>query len=133
MQSPTKPFALDRIAIALSGLCLLHCLSIPFALLLGPTLGTWLLNTETSTHWLLLAFAAPISMWALHQGFAKHRSVLTLAMGYAGLVFMLLGALHTFGETTETWLTVIGVVVLMAAHIRNTLASVRGVPHESSV
>ncbi len=109
-------------AIFLSSLCLLHCLAIPFALLLGPVLSPWLTSTETQVHWGLLALAAPISVFALGNGFRRHRSHLTLWLGLVGLGFMLLAVTHLLGEQWEIALTVVGVIMVLIAHIRNTLA-----------
>ncbi len=112
---------LDRSAIALSGLCLLHCLALPFALLLGPLLGTWLSESETQVHWVLLGLAIPISGVALWRGFARHRNMLTMLLGTSGLVLMFLGASHLLGESLEIGLTVTGVSILLIAHVRNMM------------
>ena len=116
---------LDRAAVFLSSLCLLHCLAIPFALLLGPLSAQWLVNSETPVHWLLLAMALPISMIALWRGFRRHRSVLTMSLGVTGLLLMFLGVSHVFGESWEVVLTVIGVTGLLIAHVRNMLGQHR--------
>lgn len=118
-----KRTALDRFAIFLSGLCLLHCLAIPFAALLGPALGHWLLDTETDVHWWLLALAVPISLWALGRGYVNHHNRLTLGLGIAGLGCMFLGVSHWAGEDFEVVLTAVGVVAVMIAHIRNAFAN----------
>lgn len=110
---------LDRAAVFLSGLCLLHCLAIPFALLLGPVLSQWLVSSETQTHWLLLALALPISMIALWRGYLRHHDMLTVMLGMVGLLLMFIGVAHLLGETWEITLTVIGVTALLVAHLRN--------------
>ncbi len=110
---------LDRAAVFLSGLCLLHCLAVPFALLLGSFLGEWLINSETRVHWLLLGLALPISAVALWRGYLRHHSALTVALGCGGLLLMLLGVAHLFGESWEIPLTLVGVTALLFAHIRN--------------
>lgn len=112
---------LDRAAVFLSGLCLLHCLAIPFALVLGPIASGWLTSNETQVHWILLALALPISVIALWRGFRRHRSLLTLVLGMLGLLFMFIGVSHFFGEAWEIALTVIGVSALLIAHVRNML------------
>ena len=120
--SPPKPpsnTGLDRAAVFLSGLCLLHCLAIPFALVFGPYLGQWLTDSETQTHWVLLATAIPISFVALWRGYQKHHNRLTLSLGGVGLVLMFIGVSHIFGESFEIALTVVGVSMLLVAHIRN--------------
>ena len=125
-----KDKQLDRVAIFLSGLCLVHCLALPIALLLGSVFGVWLEATETHTHWILFGLAAPVSIWALSRGDREQRSLLTLSLGLGGLVLMLVGVSHLFGHEWEIALTVIGVSGVLVAHIRNTLA--RGHKHQSS-
>ncbi len=122
-QTPAlKDRHLDRIAIFLSGLCLVHCLAVPVALLLGSVFSEWLDATETHVHWILLGLAAPVSLWAFARGYREHSSTLTLVAGLGGLFLMLLGVSHIFGETWEIALTVIGVSAVLYAHVRNTLA-----------
>ena len=72
---------LDKAAVFLSGLCLLHCLAVPASLLLGPLLGNWLESTETEVHWILLGLALPISVLALQRGYKRHHKVATLWLG----------------------------------------------------
>ncbi|XOV83967.1 MAG: MerC domain-containing protein [bacterium] len=115
----TTTNSLDRVAVFLSGLCLLHCLAIPFAVLLGPLMSSWLNHSETHVHWLLLLLAIPVSALALWRGFQRHSSALTLTMGASGLLLMFIAVTHWFGEHLEVALTVIGVTLLMFAHIRN--------------
>ena len=117
-----KTRALDRFAIFLSGLCLIHCLAIPMAILFGAVASNWLISTETSVHWILLGLAAPVSIWALYQGYRQHASILPLAAGSLGLGIMFLGVSHLFGHDVEVGLTVSGVVVVLIAHLRNVYA-----------
>jgi cation transport ATPase len=110
---------LDRVAIWLSGLCLVHCLAVPMALLLTPSLSAWLDATETQTHWLLFGLALPISGVALYRGYKREPRAMTLAMGLIGLLLMLVGVVHLFGEDLEITFTTLGVILVMLAHIRN--------------
>lgn len=112
---------LDRVAIALSGLCLLHCLAIPVALVAGPLLGQWLIDSETEVHWLLLAMAFPLSVVALFRGYRRHHDRLTLLLGSTGLALMFIGVSHLLGDAWEVLLTVVGVSALLFAHVRNML------------
>ncbi len=113
--------ALDRFAIALSGLCLVHCMAVPVALFMGPLLGGWLAESETTVHWVLLALAVPSTALALGSGYSKHRNSLTVVLGAAGLAIMFAGVAHLFGRTAEVVLTTIGVTLLLVAHVRNML------------
>ena len=121
MTPPKNPTtnSLDRVAVFLSGLCLLHCLASPFAILLGPLMSGWLSHNETHVHWVLLLMAIPISALALWRGYQRHASSLTLAMGGSGLALMFVAVTHWFGAHMEVALTVAGVTLLLIAHIRN--------------
>ncbi|MEM9620850.1 MAG: MerC domain-containing protein [Pseudomonadota bacterium] len=119
------PKGLDRFAIVLSGVCLLHCLLVPLALFLGPLLGGWLSDSETTVHWVLLAFAVPSSAIALGRGYVKHRNKTIVILGAAGLVGMFFGVSHLWGPTHEVILTTAGVTLLLIAHTRNVLLLAR--------
>lgn len=110
---------LDKAAIWLSALCLIHCLSVPLAFLLAPSISGWLDATETQTHWLLFGLAVPISGIALYRGYKRQPNTLTVSTGVIGLALMLLAVLHLLGEAFEITLTTLGVVLVMVAHIRN--------------
>ena len=110
---------LDRAAMWLSGLCLVHCLALPLAILLAPTLSHWVEATETTTHWILFGIAIPISLVAFVQGYRRLRSNLTLLLGGLGLLLMLVAVSHVFGRELEVVLTVVGVTAVMFAHLRN--------------
>lgn len=110
---------LDRWAIVISGLCVIHCLAIPLTLIALPALSQGLADEQTLTHWLLLAIAVPISVWALWSGHRQHPSKLTLGLGVAGLLLLTLGVSHLLGHELEIPLTVAGGVGLIAAHWRN--------------
>jgi hypothetical protein len=112
---------MDRFAIALSGLCLLHCLFIPVIVVLAPTFSALVLGTETTVHWIFLAFAVPTSCWALLRGFKRRRRVAALAAGLIGLVVMFLGVSHLFNPALEVPLTVLGVSLVVMAHVLNLL------------
>ena len=93
------------------------------ALLVGPALGLWLAETETTVHWTLFGIALPLSLIALGMGYRRHRSVLVLALGMLGLGLMFVGVAHWFGATWEVVFTTAGVVLVMWAHIRNAMAA----------
>ena len=114
---PTTPW--DKAAILLSALCLVHCLAIPIALLLGTASSQWLLDTETEMHWLLLALAAPLSVVTLWHGYKKHNAKAILYFGTIGLTLMFIGVSHLLGDQLEIVLTAIGVSLVLVAHVKN--------------
>lgn len=115
--------ALDASAIGLSGLCLIHCLALPFAAVALPFLGAW--SKAEWVHLVFVALAAPLSALALlrrHHGRPPHA---LLALAASGLALLLVGAVGWAGETWETPLTVMGGVLLASAHGWNWLRQAR--------
>ena len=113
------PNTMDRVAIALSGLCLVHCLVIPVVVVLAPAFSSLVLGTETTVHWIFLALAVPTSCWALLRGFRRRRHVPALASGLVGLLIMFLGVSHLLNQALEVPLTVVGVSLVVVAHVLN--------------
>jgi len=63
---------LDRFAIGLSSLCLVHCLAAPLMLLLLPAAGLGFALPESFHIWMLLT-AIPVSILALRSGHRELR------------------------------------------------------------
>lgn len=118
----------DILGIALSGVCLVHCLALPVALLAAPAWHEWLGRTETPLHWLLFVLALVVTGWALYAGFRRHADARVPLTGAAGLAIMLLAAVHLFGRSAEASLTVLGAAVVAWAHVQN----VRRCSHSSA-
>lgn len=114
---------LDKIAVLLSGACVIHCLLIPVALIVTPAIGGHLLGAETTTHWFILGVAAPVSAVALGAGYKRHGHGVTVWLGLAGLLVMLLGVSHLFGRTFEAPVTLLGVAMVALAHLLNVRRS----------
>ncbi len=113
------PNGMDRFAIALSGLCLLHCLVIPVVLALAPAFSGFVLGTETTVHWVFLGLAVPTSIWALWRGYRRCHHLRALVLGIAGLLVMFLGVSHLFDPSLEVPLTLVGVTMVVVAHVLN--------------
>ncbi len=115
----SAPSRMDGFAIALSGLCLVHCLIIPVAVVLVPALSSVVLGTETTVHWVFLTLAVPTSCWALLRGFRRRRKAGALLAGMAGLLLMFLGVSHLLDPGLEVPLTLVGVSMVVVAHVLN--------------
>jgi hypothetical protein len=111
---------LDALGLAISGVCLVHCIALPLAAVAIPafTLGLGE-QSNHAFHWLLLGLALPISSLALWRGAVRYRDWRWFWLGSAGLVAMAVGVLHLFGTQSEVPLTSIGVVMLAIAHLKN--------------
>jgi hypothetical protein len=119
-QKPTR--LLDFAAIGLSGLCLVHCLGA--SLLIGLMAGTKLFNLWHSEviHFVLLAVAAPLTLWTLVRSYRCHGSGLALVLGIAGLKLMALALIFSGDRVLETWITISGVILLTTGHLFNLRA-----------
>lgn len=116
----TKSGRLDRLAMGLSGLCLVHCLAT--AVLMGflATVGGFL--GQPIIHEVGLALATILGAIALGRGWAEHRFILPFLVGATGLALMAVAiALPEGGH--EAIATVAGVCILALGHRLNLQAS----------
>ena len=111
---------LDRAAIALSGLCVLHCLAMPFVLLALPFMGQL---TEGHFHLQMLVVVVPVSSIALGLGFRRHRRVSVMVAGGIGLLLLFVGGtwMHSeVGILADRATTIAGSLLLASAHFYNS-------------
>lgn len=113
--------ALDRVAIGVSGLCLVHCLATSVFVALASTAGGMLVHP--AIHEAGLMVAVLLGAVALGRGALRHEMWMPLAMGSLGLGVMA-GAmtLHDRGEHLEALWTIVGVSLLAFGHRLNRLA-----------
>ncbi len=114
----------DRLAILLSGLCVVHCLASAVALAMLSTVGGILVHPLV--HEVGLALAIALGAFALGRGALNHGYLMPLAMGSLGLGIMA-GAMtlphdHGLMEGGEAFWTVIGVGLLAFGHDLNRRA-----------
>lgn len=113
--------SLDIIAVSVSGLCALHCLLTPLALILFPVLSGSLLAGE-DFHQLLLWVILPTSGVAIGLGCRRHKDGRVLLFGLVGLSLLMLAAFQGhdwFGELGERLVTVLGGGIMAVGHVRN--------------
>jgi hypothetical protein len=111
---------LDKSALTLSGLCLVHCLA--GALLVTVfAVSSDLLSHQVHLVGLLLAL--PLALVALWRGVRVHRRVGVAVLGALGIGLMALSLVISHGEAAEVILSVLGVSLLAAAHIWNLRAA----------
>ncbi len=112
---------LDRIAMVLSGLCLVHCLALPLLFLVLPFVGG-----VADSHWHvpLLAVALPVSIVAIVIGYRRHGNrgiVAGIALGLALLVAGATVGHALLGSLADRLLTVAGSLTLAAMHWQNSV------------
>lgn len=111
----------DKTAISLSLLCTLHCLVLPLAAVLLPSVAALPLGDETFHLWMLVA-VLPVSAYALTMGCKKHQRYRLLSIGSMGLVILGIAAFlghEILGETSEKTLTLLGASIIALVHVWN--------------
>ncbi len=111
---------LDRMAIGLSGLCLVHCLGTTLLLTLMATAGG--LFGNPLIHEVGLSLAMLMGAIALGRGIDQHGYTMPSAVGGLGLGVMA-GALTLPHDGGEALYTVIGVSILALGHRLNYIAA----------
>lgn len=112
---------LDRLAIGVSGLCLVHCLATAVLVALASTVGGMLLHPLF--HEVGLVVAILFGALALGRGAWEHGMLMPPAMGSLGLGIMA-GAMtlgHGPNHDEALW-TIIGVALLAFGHRLNRVA-----------
>ncbi len=107
---------LDRLAIGLSGLCLVHCVATTLVLTLLASAGGLLVHP--AIHEVGLAIAIVLAAVALGRGWLRHRAIGPALTGLTGLALMSSALLieHGYGETG---LTIVGVALVALGHHLN--------------
>ena len=111
--------SIDRVAIALSGLCLVHCLATSVVLAVLASAGGLLVSP--AVHEIGLTLAIMLGVVALGRGVFEHGFMMPSAVGGLGLGVMS-GALTMPHSGLETVYTIIGVAILALGHDLNRRA-----------
>lgn len=106
---------LDRSALTLSGLCLVHCLA-GSVLLAAASVGGGFFSHRV--HAVGLALALPLAVFALWRGAQQHGRRAVLVLGGCG-VGLMAASLAVGHGSSETVLSVVGVSLLAAGHLFN--------------
>jgi hypothetical protein len=125
----------DRLGIALSVLCLLHCLLTPLLvglLPVGVAMGIW----HRGFHQVFLVLVPIVALLAFIPGWRRHRDARVWYWASAGMLFLVLGVwgpeflAHSQGGShgwtelsLELGLTALGGVCLIRAHLLNRALS----------
>ena len=116
---PTHRF--DRLAIGLSGLCVVHCIATTVLLAMLSAAGGML-----GAHWiheLGLSLAMALGAYALGRGILEHGFMMPSAVGGLGLGVMG-GALTMPHDGPESAFTIVGVLILALGHDLNRRGTV---------
>ena len=116
---PLPSSLLDRTAIGLSGLCLLHCMAGFVLLTVFAMTGDWL---DHRVHFIVLMLAMPLAAVALWRGWRRHGRSDIGMMGVVGLAVMAISLAVEHGAAAEMLVSVAGVAILAFAHWQNMRA-----------
>lgn len=119
MQARFSSF-LDKSALTLSGLCLVHCLAGSFLLTAFAVSGDWIGH---DVHLVGLLLAMPLAAVALWRGVRLHGRIGVAALGIVGIGLMAVSLVASHGDAAEVALSVLGVGLLGAAHLWNLRAT----------
>jgi hypothetical protein len=103
----------------LSGLCVLHCLSVPLLVSFAPFLFATG-GDDQLVHSLFFFVALPLSALGFWQGYRRHERIFIPALGGVGLLLMgydLQPLVHSLDHAHN--LTLPGVLLVAAAHMLN--------------
>ena len=111
----------DKLAMALSFVCALHCLFVPSFFILSSGFLAISLN-NLLVHQLLLIFVVPVSLYALISGYRNHKITWVLLSGVSGLILLFLAVFlgpNILGEFYEKALTLMGSTIVAFSHFKN--------------
>lgn len=120
LQVPGKaPVGIDLYAVALSLLCILHCLALPLLAAVLPLAG--MLSENELVHRGLVLASAPATLWVawLIKGTRGAASFCLVAV--CGQALLFLGAFASSLERLEEPLTVAGALLVSWAHLRRLI------------
>lgn len=119
---------LDRIAISLSAVCIVHCLAVPLIVAVLPIAALGF-GGGSHFHASMLWLVVPVSVVGLLLGYREHRRGRIVATGILGMIVVAYAGVYGHGQwtlTSEILVSTLGSLVLAGAHWAN-LAVVRRV------
>jgi len=122
----------DQVSIALSGLCLVHCLLLPVIIAALPLLNQF---NASHFHMQMLLVVIPVSLFAFALGFKRHHNQRIIACGIAGIALLAVGgtvAHANYGLVADTLMTIAGSLLLATAHYFNNRLTRHMLPRETS-
>jgi hypothetical protein len=119
--SPDRMWSIDRIAIALSGLCVAHCLATAVFVTVLASAGGILVSPRV--HEIGLAFAMLFGAVGLGRGVLQHGFAMPVWIGSLGLGVMA-GSLTLDHGLNEVAFSILGVLIVALGHDLNRRAVV---------
>jgi hypothetical protein len=111
----------DRIAIALSTICIVHCLAMPLLIAILPVAAITL-GSDGHFHWLMLWLVVPTSALGFALGLRVHGRAGIVVVGALAVAVLAVVALRghgTWNPALEVTVNIAASIVLAGAHWRN--------------
>lgn len=110
----------DKLGIFASTLCLIDCIVLPIASTILISLQATVSWLDNMHGWLPLIIGATAS-FAFYHSYKAHRAYGIVATGTAGLLLLVLGEIAEALAYTKgvNWVSLLGSVLLIVAHLRN--------------
>lgn len=121
LQAAIRNGSIDRLAIGVSGLCLVHCIASAVFVAVLASAGGLLL--DPIVHEVGMMFALVLGVFGLGRGILQHGFMLPAAIGSLGLGMMAGALTMEHGGLTTLW-SVAGVLILALGHDLNRRAVV---------
>ena len=107
----------DRIAIALSAICILHCLAIPLVVAILPLAALGLGGGHF--HGVMLWLVVPVSAVGFALGYRVHRRADVVAIGVGGVALLAVAGIYgheLWPIALEAGVSVVASLILAGAH-----------------
>jgi len=111
----------DQIAIALSAICLVHCLAVPVLVAVLP-IAALSFGDSQHFHGLMLWLVVPTSVVGFGMGYRSHGRAGLVVLGAVGVVVLAAAAVYghdSWPEPLEVAVSVAGSLLLAGAHWLN--------------
>jgi hypothetical protein len=111
----------DQIAIALSAICIVHCLAVPL-LIAGLPIAALSFGNSEHFHGVMLWLVVPTSVFGFSLGYRIHRQSGLVLLGAVGVAILAVAGLWGHGawsSALEVTVSVVGSLLLASAHWLN--------------
>jgi hypothetical protein len=115
---------LDRVGMAVSVICIIHCIAAPIVLFFLPAVATALISEESIVHQTLYGLIMVVALFSFIPGYRLHKKRLPLVLfgaGIAGLFFatFLVHDISGLGHAWESIFAIPSSAFIVAAHYFN--------------
>ena len=77
----------DKLSICISMCCILHCIALPFVIIMIPGFASLWISSE-NVHVILVILAIPVSLFAMLKSLTKHHNYKCIILACIGLLML---------------------------------------------